>query len=175
MAHRIPYLSIVKPKIDRKDALPGNGGRVKSAILDAVILHSHKARALALIGIIFVFVGLANFTTYHELSPASRVAYEGQFTLFSDLRVWGCFFALAGVVGIVAAYTKKYSIGFFAMMLMSTWWGALFAVGLVLSGYTRIIPSILTWILISGFLYIISSWPEFPDKTLVKEEHLREE
>ncbi len=135
-------------------------------------LKSQKAKALALIGVIFVCVGLANFTTYHELSPTSRIAYAGQFTLFSDLRVWACFFMLAGAVGIWAAFAKQYFIGFFAMMLMSTWWGALFIVGLLLEGYTRIIPSILTWILISAFLYIISSWPEFPPKERVDQHEV---
>jgi hypothetical protein len=132
-------------------------------------LRSQKAKALCLIGVIFVCVGAANFTTYHELSPTSRTAYEGQFTLFDDLRVWACFFMAAGFIGIWAALFNRYTVGFFSMMLMSTWWAALFGVGLVLSGYTRIIPSILTWILISSFLYIISSWPEFPHDKAIPE------
>lgn len=139
---------------------------------------SYKQKALALIGVIFIFVGLANFATYHELTPTSRVAYKAQFLLFSDLRVWGSLFMLAGLIGVVAAFLRQYMVGFSAMMLMSTWWGALFVSGLTLTGYIRIIPSILIWFLISVFLYIIAAWPEFPSENMIamlKEENAHEE
>lgn len=139
-------------------------------MLKSLLLNSRKAQALVLVGVIFVCVGLANYTTYHELTPQSRVAYRGQFELFADLRVWGTFFIISGAAAIVAAYCNRLLVGFFALMLMSSWWGALFVVGLALTGYTRIIPSILTWLLISGFLYTLSSWPEFPTHML-EEDH----
>ncbi len=125
-------------------------------------LPTAKGRALFLAGIMFVMVGLSNVVTAHELNPAlpSYQAYEAQFMLVDGLAFWGWLFTLAGVVAIVAAVVKRYYVGFFSLMLMSMWWAGLFAASLMSTGYTRIIPSIFTWGLISVFLYTISSWAE---------------
>jgi Trk-type K+ transport system membrane component len=125
-----------------------------------------KARSLALASIIYIFVGATNFSTYVEINAgrAETRYYEAQFSLFSDLRVWAVLFILAGVVGFVCALKRNFHLGFAALMLMSSWWGSLFAASLVLTGYTRIVPSILTWLLISLFLYLQASWPEYPSE-----------
>lgn len=123
----------------------------------------HKAKALFLVGVIFLFLAFANFSTYAELKEgrAETRYYRAQFILFNDLRVWAVFFGIAGVVALWASVVHKYNVGFFATMLMATWWAGLFVASLMMTGYPRIIPSILMWSLISIFLYIIASWPEW--------------
>lgn len=125
----------------------------------------HKAKALFLVGVIYVFLAAANFSTYAELKngKSDRRYYAAQFSLFNDLRVWACFFGLAGVVAMVCAVTRRYYAGFFGAMLMAVWWACLFVASFAINGYGRIWPSILMWSLISMFLYIIAAWPEVPE------------
>ncbi len=136
---------------------------------------AHKARSLVVIGIIFLFLSAANFSTYSELKEgrADRRYYEAAFVLCNDLRFWAVLFGIAGLVAIVSAFTKRYPLGFFATMLMTSWWAGLFAASLLMTGYPRIIPSILMWSLISVFLYIIASWPEMYNVADMEKEAVR--
>lgn len=126
------------------------------------ILPSQKARCLFLAGIMFVMIGWSNIATADELNPRlpAYQAYEAQFMLVKGLEFWGFLFAVAGIVAIAGAFIDRYPLGFFSLMFMSSWWSGLFAVSLLYTGYSRIIPSIFVWALISVFLYTISSWPE---------------
>lgn len=123
-----------------------------------------KAKALFLVSLIYVMVGVSYYATADELKPnqPSYQAYRAQFSMFHSLRPWGMLFIVAGLVGMFFACKrgKFYYYGFFSLMLMSVWWAGLFTASLSLTGYTRVVPSILIWIMISVFLYIISAWPE---------------
>jgi hypothetical protein len=122
-----------------------------------------KARALALAGLTYVFLGGANFATYGELNAgrAEDRYYKAHFSVFEDLRLWAVLFILAGVAGIVCAVKRKFHQGFSVLILMSSWWASMFVVSLLMTGYMRIVPSILIWALVSLFLYILSAWPEY--------------
>lgn len=123
---------------------------------------SPKGRCLFLAGVLFIMVGISNIVTAEEIQPhlPAYQAYAAQFMIVEGLEFWGLLFVLAGGWAIVSVFTRKYYIGFFSLMLMSMWWAGLFGASLLISGYTRIIPSIFTWGLISMFLYTISSWQE---------------
>lgn len=128
-------------------------------------IPSPKGRVLLLAGILFVMVGLSNVATADELNPRlpSYQAYEAQFMLVEGLAFWGSLFMLAGVVGVFFAFRRaQYYAGYFALMFMAMWWAGMFAASLISTGYTRIVPSIFVWGLISVFLYTISSWQESP-------------
>lgn len=134
-----------------------------------------KAWACLLSGIIFVLTGLSQFLTYNDLGPKSKLNYQAHLTLFHDLRVYGVLFMVTGIVAILAPLWKRYSVGFFALMLMSTWWSMLFLVSFSLNGYSRSLIGTMTWLLVSGFLYIISSWIEYPDPLLAEESYIEKE
>jgi hypothetical protein len=123
---------------------------------------SPKGRCLFLAGILFIMVGLSNIVTAEEVVPGipSYQAYAAQFRMVESLVFWGTLFVLAGLWAIFSTFRGKYYSGFFSLMLMSMWWAGLFGASLLMTGYTRIIPSIFTWGLISVFLYTISSWQE---------------
>lgn len=127
------------------------------------LIPSPKGRALLMAGIMFIMVGLSNVATADELRPGlpSYQAYEAQFMLVEGLAFWGSLFMLAGVVAVFFSFRRdQYYMGYFAVMFMALWWAGLFLVSLITTGYTRIIPSIFVWGLISVFLYTISSWQE---------------
>lgn len=131
------------------------------------ILKSYKSRALALVGLIFLLVGWAQFSTYQELTPQAKLVYQAQLSIFPDLRIWALTFMLSGILAIVTAVTKHYWVGFCGLMLVSSWWASLFLASWLINEYSRTWSSILTWSLISVFLYIIAAWPEFPDPQLI--------
>jgi Trk-type K+ transport system membrane component len=124
-----------------------------------------KARALALASLSFIALGATNFATYAELNAgrAEDRYYRAHFAVFDDLRIWAVFFMISGVVGLVCAIKRNFHIGFSALISMSSWWSGMFVASWLLTGYTRIIPSILIWALMSLFFYILSTWPEYPD------------
>ena len=127
------------------------------------IIPSPKGRALFLTGLMFFMVGLSNVVTADEVKPSlpAYQAYAAQFMLVDTLAFWGSLFMLAGTVAIFYSFRRlEYHIGYFAVMFMAMWWAGLFAASLASTGYTRIIPSIFVWSLISLFLYTISSWQE---------------
>lgn len=127
------------------------------------LIPSPKGRTLLMAGVMFFMVGLGNVTTANELKPElpSYQAYRAQFLLVEGLEFWGSLFMLAGVVAIFFSFQRdRYHMGYFAVMFMAMWWATLFLVSLIATGYTRIIPSIFVWGLISVFLYTISSWQE---------------
>lgn len=132
-----------------------------SALKGAVV--TPRSRALLLAGVMFIMVGLSNIVTANEIHPhlPSYQAYVAQFSMFDGLVWWGSFFMVAGIIAIIASCWDKYLyVGFFSLMLMAMWWAGLFAASLLMTGYTRIIPSIFTWGLISLFLYTVSAWKE---------------
>lgn len=122
-----------------------------------------KARALALAGLAFMAIGATNFATYGELNAgrAEDRYYRAHFSMFDDLRIWAIFFMTAGLVGIVCAVKRHFHLGFSALILMSSWWSSMFAASLLMTGYARIVPSIMIWALVSLFFYILSAWPEY--------------
>lgn len=137
--------------------------RVWQRITKAV--PSPKGRCLFLAGILFIMVGMSNVVTAEEIQPhlPAYQAYAAQFSMIDGLEFWGSLFMVAGVWAIISVFTRKYYAGFFSLMLMAMWWAGLFGASLLMTGYTRIVPSIFTWGLISVFLYTISSWQEVGD------------
>lgn len=128
------------------------------------LIKRPKSSLLALLGIIYVAIGVANWSTSTEVeaTQSGRDTYKAQFELSNGLHVWGALFILVGIVAFCAAAYGKHVYGFFVTTFMSIWWTTMFLVSLCVTGYGRILPQIFLWTMISLFQYCLSSWPEYP-------------
>lgn len=120
---------------------------------------SPRSRALTLLGFIYLLIGLAQYTTSDQLTGPALKAYKAHLA-FMPISSWGILFVIAGVAALSAAFLGKHTFGFFATMYMSSIWCMLFVVSFMLTGYGRIIPSILIWGFVAAIIYVMSAWPD---------------
>lgn len=135
---------------------------------------SHKCKILLLLGFVFFLSGLSLLT-----SNVPDAAFKSDPSVKAHVLLVGItgaawIFTLSGLTGIISSFTKRYDLGYLLLMGLSMWWGLLYIVSWVSTGYWRSIWGCTLYFLIAGVLWITSKWPEPAIVTVVtpEEEHL---
>lgn len=126
-------------------------------------VRSRRSLVLLVYGTLFVLIGVSYLGQAAEItrSPAAALSYEAHLALM-PLDVWAWLFIAAGAAGLVGGLTMSHPMGFTALMVMSTWWGAEFIGSWIVTGYDRAVLGALVWIALTGALLIIVGWPDPP-------------
>ena len=84
------------------------------------------------------------------------------------LESWGWVFMVVGLIGGMSGFATKIPawVGFAILQALSTLWALLFIASWADTGYGRAWISGLTWMLVSGLLFIISDWEDPPLKNV---------
>lgn len=124
-------------------------------------VRSRRSLVLLVFGILFVLIGFTYLGQAAEItrSPAAALSYRAHLALF-DLDVWAWLFIATGAAGILGGLTMRHPLGFTALMVMATWWGAEFVGSWIVTGYGRAVLGALVWIALSAALLIIVGWPD---------------
>jgi hypothetical protein len=132
---------------------------VRSSLRRSV--RSRRSLVLLVFGVLFVLIGFSYLGQAAEItrSPAAALSYRAHLALM-PLDVWAWLFVGCGTAGIVGGLTMRHPLGFTALMVMSTWWGAEFIGSWVVTGYDRAVLGALVWIALSAALLIIVGWPD---------------
>ncbi len=80
---------------------------------------------------------------------------------FAPLWVYGLLWAVAGVMCFVCAFLRSDRWGFAAAMAIKVLWALLYVLALF-AGVPRAYISVALWLGIAGWVYTVSTWPEFP-------------
>lgn len=123
--------------------------------------RSRRSLVLLVFGTLFVLIGFSYLGQAAEItrSPAAALSYRAHLALM-PLDVWAWLFIGCGTAGIIGGLTMRHPLGFTALMVMSTWWGAEFIGSWIVTGYDRAVLGALVWIALSAALLIIVGWPD---------------
>jgi len=124
-------------------------------------VRSRRSLVLLVFGVLYVLIGFTYLGQAAEItaSPAAALSYRAHLQLM-PLDVWAWLFLGAGAAGIVGGLTMRHPLGYGALMVMATWWGAEFIGSAIVTGYGRAILGALVWIALSAALLIIAGWPD---------------
>jgi hypothetical protein len=124
-------------------------------------VRSRRSLVLIVFGTLFVLIGISYLGQAAEItaSPAAALSYRAHLALM-PLDVWAWLFVVAGTAGLVGGLTYRHEIGYTALMVISTWWGAEFIGSWIVTGYARAVLGALVWIALSAALLIIVGWPD---------------
>lgn len=75
----------------------------------------------------------------------------------APLRLWGALWGAAGAVCIASAFMLRDGVGFFAMMLISSFWGLLALTGFFWGGVDRGYLTAAIFLPLAGFVYVIAA------------------
>lgn len=124
-------------------------------------VRSRRSLVLLVFGTLFVLIGCTYLGQADEIirSPAAALSYRAHLALM-PLDVWAWLFIATGAAGILGGLTMRHPLGFTALMVVSTWWGAEFIGSWIVTGYARAVLGALVWIALTGALLIIVGWPD---------------
>lgn len=124
-------------------------------------VRSRRSLVLLVFGTLFVLIGISYLDQADQLtsSPAAAQAYTAHLALF-DLKVWALLFIGTGAAGIFGGLRMRHEVGYTALMVMATWWGAEFVGSAIVTGTGRPVLGALVWIGLSAALLIIVGWPD---------------
>lgn len=124
-------------------------------------VRSRRSLVLLVFGTLYVLIGVSYLGQAAEItrSPAAALSYKAHLALM-PLDVWAWLFIAAGAAGILGGLTMRHPLGFSALMVMSTWWGAEFIGSWIVTGYGRAVLGALVWIALSAALLIIVGWAD---------------
>jgi hypothetical protein len=122
-------------------------------------LRSRRSAILLLFGTVFVLVGFSYLGLEDQItaSPVAAQSYAAHLELM-PLDVWAALFIGCGVVAVVAALARRHTLGFTALMGISSWWGAEFIASWITTGYDRAVLGALLWLLLVGVLGVVVGW-----------------
>lgn len=129
-------------------------------------LTRHKrASVLVLFGCVYALTGWVQQDTAPQFkaSPMARLSYRAQ-TDVMPLEAWGWVFVAVGIAGIAFALLGPWPqwAGFGVLQGLSLFWGSLFIASWWETGYSRAGIGALTWLLVSGVLFIVADWEDPP-------------
>ncbi len=75
----------------------------------------------------------------------------------APLDVWAALWGAAGAVCVVTAFLIRDGLGFFAMMLVSLFWGGLALTGFLWGGVDRGYLTAAVFLPLAGFVYVIGA------------------
>lgn len=124
-------------------------------------VRSRRSLVLLVFGTLFVLIGVSYLGQAEEItrSPAATLSYRAHLALM-PLDVWAWVFIGCGAAGLVGGLTMRHPLGYTALMVISTWWGAEFIGSWIVTGYGRAILGALVWIALTAALLIIVGWPD---------------
>lgn len=126
---------------------------------------STRALVLLLVSLIFMLSGLSILVSnlpgkYAELDPS----IHAHLALLSVGHI-GLMFFLVGLLGCTASFfTNLHLFGYVALQALSTFWGGLYIVSWIETGYWRSVFGMIQYILLIGILWIASRLVEVPKK-----------
>lgn len=124
-------------------------------------VRSRRSLVLLVFGTLFILVGLSYLGVEDQItgSPAAAQSYAAHLALM-PLDVWAWLFVGCGAAGLVGGLTMNHALGYTALMVISTWWGAEFVGSWIVTGYDRAVLGALTWIGMTAALLIVVGWPD---------------
>lgn len=124
-------------------------------------VRSRRSLVLLVFGTLFVLIGVSYLGQAEQItaSPAAAQAYTAHLALF-DLQWWAWLFIGTGAAGVFGGLTMRHELGYAALMVMSTWWGAEFIGSAIVTGTGRPVLGALVWIGLTAALLIIVGWPD---------------
>ncbi len=122
---------------------------------------TQKCKVLLLLGLVFFSAGFSLLT-----SNVPDEVFKSDPSVHAHVQLVGIngaawLFMLFGGLGMVTAFTRRFDIGYLALMALSMWWGLLYIVSWLSTGYWRSIWGCTLYFLIAGVLWITSKWPEY--------------
>lgn len=126
--------------------------------------RSRRSLVLLVFGVLFVFIGLSYLGVEDQItsSPIAAQSYRAHLALM-PLDAWAWLFIGCGTTGIVGGLTMNHALGYCALMVISTWWGAEFVGSWLVTGYDRAVLGALTWMGLTAALLIVVGWPDPTD------------
>lgn len=126
-------------------------------------VRSRRSRVLLVFGALFVLIGFSYLGVESQItaSPQAALPFRGHLALF-PLDVWACMFIAVGAAAIAGGLARYQTLGYTALMTMSTWWGIEYVVSWLMTGYDRAVLGALTWTGLSSVLAVIVGWPDPP-------------
>lgn len=129
------------------------------------VARSRRSAILFLFGTVFILVGASYIGLEDQItaSPVAAQSYAAHLALM-PLDVWAWLFIGCGAVGVAAALARHHTLGFTALMGISSWWGAEFIASWITTGYDRAVLGALLWLLLVGVLGVVVGWRDPPPR-----------
>ncbi len=125
-----------------------------------------RGAVLALLGVIYLLVGVAHLTT-----PASDYQQNVLRVLVNvaPLSVWGVAWVTLGLMAVVAAFLRQRhprldTLGYTSLAGLATLWAAGYGATAIAFGVSRSLLGLAVWGALAGTLFIIAGWPETAER-----------
>lgn len=130
---------------------------------------SRRSRVLILMGVVFVVTGISYLTLDYPIALAENYPpLQAHMRLFG-LTVWAWIFIASGATAILAGFIQRHTLGFVALMSLSSCWSLLYFVSWAMNGYWRAVTQgSALWLLVAALLAALADWPD-PIRLTIRE------
>lgn len=116
-------------------------------------------RGASLLFFAFLDVAYAGSLAIPPKGPAMSPTLQFVASL-APLPAWATLWGAVGIVCLIGAFKRRDRIAFGAAMALKVLWGLTYAGGWLLANLDRAWVGAALWLALSGWVYIISTWPE---------------
>ncbi len=118
----------------------------------------------ALLDVIYA-ISLANPPSGQRRSP-TLIYIES----LAPLGLWAALWLVVGIICAIGAFMKSDRWAFAAAMFLKLLWGTVFLIGWAVFGLERGYVSAAIWLAFSAYVYVLSTWPEPPERLHLPDE-----
>jgi hypothetical protein len=115
-----------------------------------------RGSALLFLALVDLAYSWGLYVPLHPLSPVNMYL-DGIGTLW----FWGTLWGITGIICIIAAFRRQDRFGFAAASLLKVFWALMNFAAAIFGHVPRAGVSAAIWLCLSGWIYIISTWPEY--------------